>query len=552
MVGRRDVNLVLLVILFFIVLLLSVNTPAVDTAFDIAEPSRVFAPLEDDLLRQYRGSVRRPYRLTPRRQGPTSGEAVSVSFPLDLVIEDGTIVDGTGSPPYQADIAVVGDKIIAIADELKYEEAEEVIDAQGLMIAPGFINPHSHTDEGLYSDAASAVRQGITTAVGGQDGRSPLPLEEFFAKVESSGLSLNLAMLAGQGSLRTKVMSYSKAPAGPSQMRKMRELLREALEQGAFGLSTGLEYEPGSYTPLEEIESLLEVVAEYDGIYSTHLASEGDSLLESLQQALDMTRSADVPLEISHFKVVYRRNWPKGEEALTKVKKAREEGHQVMADVYPYRAPDYATNLELSRIHDYYRPEDLLIKKSAVEEWEGQTVAEVARGLVPDGSLREGVQEILREDPNTAVVALIVSAENLERFITAPFSVLCNDASAKPLYADHRAYRVHPRTYGAFPRLLRIYVREKGLLTWPQAIEKITRQPARFFGFEKRGMVQTGYYADLVLFDPKTVSDRATWTHPQRYPEGIDYVVINGRVVVEKGKFKSEVHAGRILKRERD
>ncbi|MBY6276629.1 N-acyl-D-amino-acid deacylase family protein [Symbiobacterium thermophilum] len=482
---------------------------------------------------------------------PPAVEATPIVY--DLVIAGGTVVDGTGAPGFRGDVAVSGDRIVAVGDVGPYR-AERVIDATGLVVAPGFINPHSHTHDDLLNpfierDAKASLMQGITTEIGGVDGRSPVDIGAFLSRLEAEGTGVNYGTYLGQGSVRAHVMGWAQGPAGEAQLAEMKRLVREGMEDGALGLSTGLEYQPGSFAGTAELVELVKETAPYGGIYATHMRSEGDALVEAIEEALEIGRQAGVPVNLSHLKIVHYRNWGKEDEVVRLIEEARAAGQRVFADVYPYRAPDYAVNRPLAEWASALPPEHLLIVDGAPGELQGLTVAEAAALLgLPES---EAARSLLARHPNTRVVALVSSQRAMHRFYAADWSVVSTDGEAQPKLAtaaEARAYAFHRRSYGTYPQLFEELVRKRGVLTLEQAVRKSTGQVADELGLKSRGYVKPGQYADLVLFDPATVADRTTWLSPQEYPEGIAYVLVNGHVVVDRGEWVGGRH-GRIIRR---
>ncbi|HEY8551886.1 MAG TPA: amidohydrolase family protein [Thermaerobacter sp.] len=495
---------------------------------------------------------RRPPAPSPASAFPPDEPAPGHAAPaFDLLIRGGLVVDGTGRPAYRADVAVRGDRIVAVG-RLVGGRARRVLDATGRVVAPGFINAHSHTYE--YLDVAPGgdadLLQGMTTVVGGVDGRSPTPLGPFLDRLERRRLGTNHALFAGHGSIRAAVMGTAGRAPTAAELRAMARLLERAMQDGALGLSTGLEYIPGRYARTDELVALARVIAPFGGIYSTHLRSEGDGVVAALDEALVVGREAGVAVNVSHFKVVGRSNWRLQERLIARIQRARQQGIEVVADVYPYPSPDYASALPLAQVWDRYPPSDLLIRQTRVRGVEGLSLEQLAaaRGMAVEAAARW----LLRRDPATQATALVVSEDNLRQLLRQPFTVISTDGGARPLATAAGDARLHPRVFGAYPRVLARYVREQGVLALEEAIHKMTGQPAAFFGLRDRGLVRVGMYADLVVFDPETVADRATWSDPAVPPEGIHWVVVNGQVAVEEGRRVPGVLAGRVLRGGRD
>lgn len=473
---------------------------------------------------------------TPPAPPPVQAEPVH----YDLVIRGATIVDGTGAKGYEGDVAIVGEKIAAVGKLGPYTAGREM-EARGMVVAPGFINPHSHTHDFINPyedlDATASLMQGLTTELGGVDGRSPLPIGQELDRLAAAGTGVNFGLFVGQGSVRGSVMGNSRAPADEGQLAAMKQMVRQGLEEGAFGVSTGLEYEPGKWAQQQEIAALVAVAKPYRGIYSTHMRSEGGSIVESLQEALQIAKTADVPLNISHFKIVGYANWGKEDQVVALVEQALAGGQRVFADIYPYLAPDYAVNKPVSNWAGALPPEYMVITMAHDRDLVGKTVAEAAVTL--NLPVEQAIEQLSAPGAGVAVVALVSSEKAMIRFYQAPWSVVSTDGEAQPKLATAAqalAHSFHRRSYGSYPMLLGTYVRERKVLGLEAMIRKMTGAVADNVGLKDRGYLKPDYFADVVVFDPAAIADRTTWLSPQEYPAGIKHVLVNGHMAVEDGK----------------
>lgn len=469
----------------------------------------------------------------------------------DLVIQGATVIDGTGAAGKVGDVAIQGDKIVFVG-KLGQFSAKQVLDAAGLVVAPGFINPHSHTHDYINPfedyDATASLMQGITTEIGGVDGRSPLPVGAELERIAREGTGVNFGMFAGQGSIRERVMGQSQAAASAPQLEAMKQIVRQAMEEGAYGVSTGLEYRPGLFGSTAEITALVAETKPFGGIYSTHLRSEGPQIVEALQEALVIAKGANVPLNLSHFKIVRYPNWGKEDEVVKLVEEAIAGGQKIFADVYPYLAPDYAVNRPLSEWAGALPPEYMVITRATNSALVGKTVAEAAGVLNLPVDL--AVASLSAPGAGVAVVALVTSEKAMLRFYQAPWSVVSTDGEAQPKLsspAEALGYAFHRRSYGSYPALLGEYERERRILPLEAMVRKMTGAVADNLGIGDRGYLKAGQFADIVVFDPKTVADRTTWLSPQEYPEGIRYVLVNGMFAVKNGQ-RVEGRPGRVLR----
>ncbi|MBS0591139.1 MAG: D-aminoacylase [Proteobacteria bacterium] len=474
-----------------------------------------------------------------------------------LLIRDATLVDGTGAPARRADVRVVGDKVVAIG-RLTRTTGETVIDAQGLALAPGFIDTHSHHNDGLetHPDALAAVSQGITTIIVGQDGGSESPLADYFRKMEATPAALNIASYSGHNSLRDKVLGDDyKRRATPAEVAKMERLLDADMQAGALGLSTGLEYDPGIYSDKSEVVALARVAARHGGRYISHMRSEDREVWAALDEIIAVGREANIPVQVSHAKLAMTDWWGQADRFLGVLDKARAEGIDATLDVYPYAywhstltvmwpKRDFDDRQTAEFVLEHLAPADglLLAKFTPDPTLVGKTVAEVARrrGLDAPATAMALIHEAEAAKGSVNVIATSMDERDIARFIAWPQANISSDGMLSNL---------HPRGAGAFTRVLRVYVRERKLLTLEQAVHKMTGLSARHMGISQRGEIRPGAYADLVLFDPATVADRATTSDPSALSAGIARVWVNGNLVYRDGK-STGAHPGRVLRRE--
>jgi N-acyl-D-amino-acid deacylase len=491
--------------------------------------------------------------------------------PLDLLITRGKVLDGSGGNARVADLGIRGDRIVFLGDAAKAGlSAARTIRAAGLVVAPGFIDPHTHTLEDLSNPARRAnenyLMQGVTTVFTGNDGGGPVRVAETLEAWRRGGIGTNAALLVGHGSVRQQVLGMSDAAPTPEQLARMKALVARAMAEGAFGMSTGLYYAPGSFARTEEVIELSRVVAERGGVYDTHMRDEDSysiGLLGSIEETIRIGREAHIPVHISHIKALGAEVWGKSEEAIRLIKAARASGVEVTADQYPYTASGTSITAALvprwaeaggaeqlrRRIEDpAVRPRliadmeanlkrrggagSLLITSARDRTLIGKTLEDVAkeRGLAPV----ETALEIAKQG-GAALASFNMSERDVENFMRQDFVATGSDGSAG-----------HPRKYGTFPRKLREYVYDKKLITLPFAVRAGTSLTAGAFRLPERGRLRAGYFADVIVFDERTVADRSTYERPELLAAGMRYVVVNGRVVVEGGKFTGTL-AGRPL-----
>jgi N-acyl-D-amino-acid deacylase len=485
----------------------------------------------------------------------------------DLLIRNGRIMDGTGNSWYYADVAV-RDGMIRQIGQLAATPARKIIDAKGLVVCPGFIDVHAHIETSIFErpTADNYIFDGVTTVVTGNCGNSAEDLGDYFRRIDSMQTSINIASLAGHNTIRRMGMGLGKRDPTSQEMQDMNRLMEKAMRDGAVGLSTGLIYLPGMYSKTDEIISLAGIAARYGGVYATHMRNEGLRVTEAINEALAIGRGANIPVQISHFKVSGRANWGKSAQTLTMVEDARKQGIDVTIDQYPYTAsstnlatqvPEWALDGGLDSLR--VRMKDPATRKKIIdgmmdnqEEGKSKNFSfAVVANYLPDTTLNgKNISEInvlkgrkkkmrqeaetildMLEKGNAQMVYHTMNENDLQHFIRYPFNMPAADGSV-----SNGRGMPHPRSYGTNARVLGRYVREMGVIGWEEAIRRMTSLPARKFGLEKRGLIQAGFTADLVLLDPATVSDKASFDKPHQFSTGIPWVIVNGKVVVEDGK----------------
>lgn len=528
----------------------------------------------------------------------------------DLLVKNGLVVDGSGSPGYTSDVAIKGDRIVRIG-KLKNARGAREIDATGMVVAPGFIDMLGQSETHLLIDsrAMSKVMMGVTTEVTGE-GESIAPvnerlikeqedfnrrykltvdwrtLGEYFTRLEKQGSGVNLATFVGATQVREYVLGFDNRPPTPGELEQMKELVAAAMRDGALGLSTSLQYVPARFAKTDEIVELAKVARQYGGIYATHQRSEANALDESLAEVFEIARRAQIPVEIWHLKTAYKKNWGRMPEVLAKITSARAQGLDITADIYPYIAgstslsaclPPWAleggSEKMLARLRDPSIRKRL--KKEITtdsKEWEniylgsggapgvligsvinrdleamqGKRLSEIAAAQHKD-PLDALLDLILADHGQTSAIYFMMSENDLRAAMKAPFVSFCTDSGARANDGPLAGTKSHPRGWGSYPRILGWYVREDRILTLEQAIHKMTGMPAKRVGLVDRGLLRSGSYADLTIFDPKRVIDRATFEMPNQHPEGIKFVIINGQISVADGK-RTPALAGRALR----
>jgi dihydroorotase/N-acyl-D-amino-acid deacylase len=497
----------------------------------------------------------------------------------DIIIRDGRIVDGSGNPWYAADVGIRDERIVRIGD-LDDAAATTVINASGLIVAPGFIDPHTHAMRGIFDvpTAESALLQGVTTLTEGNDGSSPYPVADHYAEIEALGISPNWSIFVGQGTVRSLVIGPDDREPTPAELQRMKDMIAQAMREGALGISTGLFYVPGSFTSTEEVIELSRVAAQHGGIYISHMREEAYQLLDSVQETIRIGEEAGIPVQMTHHKVIGVENWGASIESLRMVDEARARGIDITIDQYPYTAsqtgitaliPQWAQEggreQMLARINSnetrntiknevvdkilYDRgggdPKNVFISRNSwAPEMAGKNLAEltIEAGMEPTPeNAAEVVFEIVRGGGATAVYHAI-GPEDVDRIMQHPATAIGSDGPVG-IFGEGAP---HPRQYGTFARVLGYYTRERGILTLEQAVRKMSSQTAIRLGIRDRGLISEGYFADIAVFDADEVRDMATFEDPHQYAVGMKYVLVNGEVVVRDGTHTG-ARPGKIL-----
>jgi N-acyl-D-amino-acid deacylase len=514
---------------------------------------------------------------------------------LDILIKKTVVVDGTGKPAFKADIGVVAGRIAVVTKNVE-QEAKHTIEAQNLHLAPGFIDSHTHSDFNLLVEprAESKIRQGITTEIIGNCGGSPAPLlgaaleeardearsvgldvnwtsmAEYAERLRHSGIAVNVVPLVGHNTVREAVLGFDDVQPSPEQQIEMERLVAEAMEQGAGGLSTGLFYPPGFYAQTDEVIGLARVAARHGGIYASHIRSETNRLFEAVTEAIEIGKQAEVQVQISHIKLEGYRNWEGVDQLLSMLEDANSQGVRVGCDQYPYtagvswlayilpywaqagggkavgeRLNDPEVRARLRKDWEENRAEwenrggmrdwtDLLITDCIPRpDVQGMNIAEIAADEGKD-ALETAFDLIVISEGQVECVCFGQLEDNVRILMRHPLVVVGSDGDALAPYGVLSQSKPHPRYYGTFPRVLGHYVREEKVLSLEEAVQKMTSITAERFGLNDRGVIREGAWADLVIFNAQTVADRATYTDPHQYPEGIPYVIVNGVVVIDQ------------------
>jgi dihydroorotase/N-acyl-D-amino-acid deacylase len=528
----------------------------------------------------------------------------------DLIITNGTVVDGSGKPGFLADVAIKGDRIVKIG-KLTGATATQTRDARGQIVAPGFIDMLGQSEQFLLIDprGMSKVMMGVTTEITGE-GESIAPvndrilkeqedfnrrysltvdwrtLGEYFNRLERKGSGLNLGTFVGATQVREYVIGYDDRPPTGTELEQMKKLVADAMQDGALGVSTSLQYVPARFAKTDEIVELAKVAHQYGGMYITHQRSEANAIDDSMKEVFEIARRANIPAEIWHFKTAYKKNWGRMPEMLRRIETARKQGLKITADVYPYVAgstslsaclPPWAleggTDKMVARLRDVDTrkrlkweisndakdweniylgsggPDGILIGavvNRELETWQGKRLAEIAVAQNKD-PLDALFDFIIADHGQTGAIFFMMQESDMQAALRSPLVSICTDSAARATDGPLAGSKSHPRGWGTYPRILGKYVRDEKLMPLELAIYKMTGLPAANVGLKERGLIHEGYFADVTIFDPKTVIDRATFDDPNEYPAGINYVIVNGQIEVDNGK-RTAALAGRPLR----
>lgn len=538
----------------------------------------------------------------------SSTDAVAASY--DIIIRNARVIDGSGGPASDAELAIQGDRIARIGN-LQSAKGKREIDARGQIVAPGFIDMLGQSEQFVLIDprAMSKVMMGVTTEITGE-GESIAPLNdrilkeqedfnrrfnlsvdwrtmgEYFRRLDKQGAGVNLGTFVGATQVREYVIGYDDRPPTPAELEQMKRLVAEAMKDGALGVSTSLQYVPARFAKTDEIVELAKVSQQYGGIYITHQRSEANAIDDSMKEVFEIARRANIPAEIWHFKTAYKKNWGRMPEMLRRIEESRRQGLKITADVYPYVAgstslsaclPPWAleggTDRMIARLKEPQTrarlkkeittdsreweniylgsggPSGILIASVVnrdLESSQGKRLTEIASAQNKD-PLDALFDFIIADHGQTGAIFFMMSEDDMKAALKSPFVSICTDNGARATDGPLAGSKSHPRGWGTYPRILGKYVRDEHLLPLELAIHKMTGLPASNVGLKQRGLLREGYFADITIFNPETVIDRATFEEPNQYPVGINFVIVNGRVEVDNGQ-RTAAEAGRVLR----
>jgi N-acyl-D-amino-acid deacylase len=490
---------------------------------------------------------------------------------LDILIVNGTLVDGTGSEPRVCDVAIRDGRVVGLGGwRFYFSKPKIIIDASNRIVAPGFIDVHTHVEPNLPTASAFSpanfLRQGVTTLITGNCGRSRTDIAGLFKGLEKHGTHINIATLIGHNSIRKEVLGEEARTPNADELNRMRDLVEQAMKDGALGLSTGLVYIPGRFAKRTEVIALAKSVSAYGGLYASHIRDEAGGGVEALEEALDIGQTAGIPTQISHFKCSSPSQWHTALKRLHLLEDAQLKGQKISIDVYPYDRSSTTTDILLpdwvvkdkrlglqeagrnaeirKQLHDeiftklrYEGWRDLrhIRLVAGKPEWIGKTLAEVP---APAPDLEHQIENLIEVSLRGGAQAIYadMNESDVEQIVTAPYSLFGSDSAVRDVDG---IYKPHPRGCGTFPRIFRVYVREKNLLSLSEAVRKSSGEAAAIFGLQDRGVLREGAWADVVIFDLQTIEDRADYDQPFAEPLGIDYVIINGSITLDHGNLSA-------------
>ena len=497
----------------------------------------------------------------------------------DVVISNGRIFDGTGNPWFYGDVAIVGDSIAALG-HLPPHTATLTLDAKGLAISPGFIDTHSHSRRGIFEvpTAENAIRQGVTTLMEGPDGGSPIPVKQLLDRLAATPISVNMGTMVGHGSVRSTVMGSQNRKATEAELQKMRDIVRQAMLDGAFGMSTGLFYVPGNYAPTEEVIELEKIVGAMGGIHTSHVRNEAEGVLDSARETIRIGEEGGLPTQMTHVKVVGKKQWGWSTQVLKLFDEARARGVDATMDQYPYTAsstgsaamfPQWALaggnkafkerlmapgsrakiKAEVVTVLREGRgagdPKNVVMAACGYDKTlAGKSLADLTRAAGREVTLENAAETAIEVEIKGGCSAIYHAMDeaDLERFLKSPYTMIASDGEILAPNAN----MPHPRSYGAFSRVLGRYVRERKTITLEDAVRKMSSFPAERFGIQNRGLLRPGMKADIAVFDPAVAGDKATFEAPHQYAVGFRHVFVNGKAVILDGKVTA-ARPGKVL-----
>ena len=497
----------------------------------------------------------------------------------DIIISQGNVYDGSGNSPSILDIGIIGSNIVEIGN-LNNAYAKRVIDAKQLSVSPGFIDVHAHLDPIMkLSYCESHLRQGVTTSIGGPDGSSPWPLGKYLDSLAQIGIGMNVGYLIGHNTVRKNIMALENRAPTPEELNKMKSQISQGMKEGAFGISTGLKYLPGNFSKIDEVISLSKVASDQGGVYTSHLRDEGLEVLSSVREAIEISKKAEMPVVLTHHKVIGKPMWGESAKTLALVDSARASGLDILIDQYPYNASytgisvliptwaraggnkEFAKRLSNPILKDSIKKgiifnilndrggNDLSRVQFAKVNWmpelEGKTLKDWSEIKGLESTIENGAELVIEAQLNggASCVFFAMDEKDVENIMKHPKTMIASDGRLVKPGQGHP----HPRWYGTFPRVLGHYVREKKILSLSEAIYKMTLLPAKTMGLKNRGEIKVGMKADLAIFDADKIIDKSTFKSPHQYPEGIYFVIVNGQIAIDNNQFMN-IKSGEVLR----